>query len=37
VSPGPEFAHLDEITLGLNGPDYDLAPVQEWLDWRDEN
>ncbi|MBT8217756.1 MAG: LLM class F420-dependent oxidoreductase [Acidimicrobiia bacterium] len=36
TGPGPEFAHLDEITLGLNGPDYDLDPVQDWLDWRDE-
>ncbi len=35
-SPGPAFADLGEITLGLNGPDFDLAPVQDWLDWRDE-
>ncbi len=34
-SPGEEFADLGEITIGLNGPDFDLAPVQEWLDWRD--
>lgn len=24
------------FTLGLNGPDYDLAPVQDWLAWRDQ-
>jgi probable F420-dependent oxidoreductase len=24
-----------EITLGRSGPDYDLAPVKEWLAWRD--
>lgn len=24
------------FTLGLNGPDYDLGPVRDWLDWRDE-
>ncbi|MGI9649120.1 MAG: LLM class F420-dependent oxidoreductase [Acidimicrobiia bacterium] len=36
VSPGPQLTHLDEITLELDGPNYDLAPVQEWLDWRDE-
>ena len=34
--PGDDLAHLDEITLGVNGPDYDLAPIQDWLDWRDE-
>ena len=28
-------AGVGEITLGLNGPDYDLAPVKEWLAWRD--
>lgn len=26
-------AGVDEITLGLNGPDYDLGAVREWLDW----
>jgi probable F420-dependent oxidoreductase len=25
-----------QITLGVNGPDYDLAPVQDWLAWRDD-
>ncbi len=24
-----------QITLGVNGPDYDLAPVADWLAWRD--
>ncbi|MFN8076519.1 MAG: LLM class F420-dependent oxidoreductase [Kineosporiaceae bacterium] len=24
------------FTVGLNGPDYDLAPVRDWLAWRDE-
>jgi len=25
-----------QITLGVNGPDYDLAPVRDWLAWRDD-
>ncbi len=24
------------FTIGLNGPHYDLAPVKDWLAWRDE-
>ena len=24
------------FTMGLNGPDYDFAPVEPWLRWRDE-
>lgn len=24
------------FTLGINGPDWDLAQCQDWLDWRDE-
>ena len=23
------------LTVGLNGPDYDLGPVHDWLTWRD--
>jgi len=23
------------FTVGITGPDYDLAPVRDWLDWRD--
>ncbi|BDI21899.1 LLM class F420-dependent oxidoreductase [Herbiconiux sp. L3-i23] len=23
------------FTVGITGPDYDLAPVQRWIDWRD--
>ena len=23
------------FTLGISGPDYDLAPVEDWLAWRD--
>ncbi len=23
------------FTLGISGPDYDLAPVKRWLAWRD--
>ena len=25
-----------QITLGINGPDYDVEPVHDWLAWRDE-
>jgi probable F420-dependent oxidoreductase len=34
---GDEFVRLGarQITLGFSGPDYDLAPVPEWLAWRD--
>ena len=24
-----------QFTFGVNGPDYDIGFVQEWLDWRD--
>jgi len=24
-----------QITLGVNGPDYDIEPVSDWLAWRD--
>jgi probable F420-dependent oxidoreductase len=25
-----------QFTFGINGPDYDLAPVNPWLEWRDQ-
>ncbi len=28
-------AGAQQITLGLNGPDYDMGPVEEWLAWAD--
>jgi probable F420-dependent oxidoreductase len=28
-------ASAGQITFGVSGPDYDLANVQPWLDWRD--
>ena len=32
-----EFVELGTslFTLGITGPDYDLAPVKRWLEWRD--
>jgi hypothetical protein len=24
-----------QFTLGVNGPEYDLSPVRDWLAWRD--
>jgi probable F420-dependent oxidoreductase len=29
-------AGADEIHMGVDGPDYDFAPIKDWLDWRDE-
>ncbi len=29
-------AGASQFTLGLNGPDFDLGPVADWLAWRDE-
>jgi probable F420-dependent oxidoreductase len=29
-------AGAHELHMGVNGPDYDLGPVKEWLAWRDE-
>ena len=28
-------AGATEVTLAVNGPGYDLAPVKEWISWRD--
>ncbi len=28
-------AGAQQMTLGLNGPDYDMGPVKEWLAWAD--
>jgi len=28
-------AGVDEITIGLNGPDFDMSVVKDWLAWRD--
>ncbi len=28
-------AGVGEVTLGFNGPDYDLGPAKAWVDWRD--
>lgn len=27
---------VTQFTLGVNGPDYDLAPTSDWLAWRDQ-
>jgi probable F420-dependent oxidoreductase len=27
---------VTSFTLGVNGPEYDLAPTRDWLAWRDE-
>ncbi len=29
-------AGADELTIGLNGPDYDMGKVKDWLEWRDQ-
>ena len=29
-------AGADEIHMGVDGPDYDLGPLKQWLAWRDE-
>ena len=29
-------AGADEIHMGVDGPDFDFAPIKEWLAWRDE-
>ncbi len=28
-------AGADELMIGVDGPDYDLGPVKEWIAWRD--
>lgn len=35
---GEEYLSLGftNFTFGLNGPDYDFAPVEPWLSWRNE-
>jgi hypothetical protein len=30
-------AGVTEFTLGLSGPDYDLASVPDWIAWRDDH
>lgn len=40
---GEDVAHADALydagvrlfTIGVSGPEYDLAPVRRWLEWRD--
>ena len=29
-------AGVDEIHMGVDGPDYDFEPVKDWLAWRDQ-
>ena len=29
-------AGVDEIHMGVDGPEYDFGPVKDWLAWRDE-
>jgi len=36
TADGLRAAGADEFTIGMNGPDYDFAPVKDWLAWRDE-
>ena len=28
-------ARADELVIGMDGPSYDMAPLKEWLGWRD--
>jgi probable F420-dependent oxidoreductase len=30
-----QAAGADEVCLGLDGPEYDFAPIMDWLAWRD--
>jgi hypothetical protein len=34
-APGYLAMGFTQFTLGVYGPDYDLAPVRDWLAWRD--
>lgn len=36
IADGIVDAGADEIHLGVDGPDYDFAPIRDWLAWRDE-
>lgn len=36
LADGLHAAGATEFTIGLNGPDYDMGAVKEWLAWRDE-
>ena len=38
ASRGPALAEIGArlFTLGIGGPDYDLAPLRDWVAWRDE-
>ena len=31
-----QAAGADEICIGVDGPDYDIAPIKDWLAWRDQ-
>jgi probable F420-dependent oxidoreductase len=35
---GPQLRELgvSTFTIGIGGPDYDMALLREWIDWRDE-
>ena len=33
---GWHAARAVEFTIGLNWPDYEMAPIEEWLAWRDQ-
>jgi probable F420-dependent oxidoreductase len=35
IGPPLVEAGVSLFTVGMGGPDYDLAPLRRWLDWRD--